>query len=250
MASGDNYLPSGDVLDAIILIGAVLAETQFNKMESTGMAFHLFSLLSVIFFISRVLILVVEANSSEKYDAFSAIAFGSSAVFSIVAIIQAIRSTINMKSTGGALFYSKEGERLVLGGYAATIAVVFLILQMLNMAKDKDNIKRRYCINGCLITVVTTAYVYLQEETSQEDLVSVVIYLSLFVAAILLVSNVFGKQSPDLRNKAGLCYFLILYSGCLITTVFGINVMGDKAKLIEKLANMFVVVEKVIGLAK
>ncbi|KAG5858727.1 hypothetical protein KMI_11g16820 [Encephalitozoon hellem] len=220
-------------------------------MESTGMAFHLFSLFSVIFFISRVLILVVEANSSEKYDAFGAIAFGSSAVFSIVAIIQAIRSTINMKSTGGALFYSKEGERLVLGGYAAIIAVVFLILQMLNMAKDKDNIKRRYCINGCLITVVTTAYVYLQEEASQEDLASVVIYLSLFVAAILLVSSLPGKEeSLDLKNRAGLCYFLILHFACLITTAFGINVMGDKAKLIEKLANMFVVVDKIIGSAK
>lgn len=236
---------SNESLEPFILIGLVLIEMRLNAMDATGIVFQIFSLGAVMFFVARVLLIISDMELTDT-NTLGSVVVASSVFLSVIGLLQAICSVVNIKSNRGKFFYSENGERLVSGGYAVIIAAVFLLVQTSKMIKTKDTIERRDFMNGCLMMVAATVYFFLSDEVSQEQLASAIIYLALIIAFLLLVSNN-DKGKEKVPNKGILSYLMASYIGWFIASALGIQIMGDKVKMAEKFATIFTIIDKALS---
>ncbi|AFN83621.1 hypothetical protein EROM_090030 [Encephalitozoon romaleae SJ-2008] len=235
-----------ETLESLILIGVVLAEMRLNRIESSGVGFQIFSLGAVAFFVVRVLVTISNVELGDV-NTLGSIAVASSVFLSVIGLLQAICSVVNMKSDRGKLFYSKEGKRLIAGGYATIVAAIFLLVQTSKIIKTKNTIERRDFMNGLLMMVAATVYFFLADDIDQEQLSSIIICLALVVALLLLVSSN-NKEENKVPNKGILSYLMASYIGWFIASALGIQVMGDKVKMVEKLVAIFTMFDKAISI--
>ncbi|CAD26976.1 hypothetical protein [Encephalitozoon cuniculi GB-M1] len=240
-----DFLLNNERIEALILIGFVLIHLGLNKIEAEGVLFHLFNLAVVIFFVAYMLCLIktIELPEGSILGALGIVSLG---VTSVIAAIQAICSMTDMRNDKAKIFYSQDGVRLVLGGYAVVFASIFILVQMAKMLQSKRAIKRKYFTCGCLMVVASTTYFLLSEGIDREQLLSVMVCLALAIAIILLLDS--KNDSVSVENKGATAYVMTAIVAWFTASVLGAKVVNDKVKFLEKLAAVVTLIDKAMNI--
>ncbi|ADM12134.1 uncharacterized protein Eint_090040 [Encephalitozoon intestinalis ATCC 50506] len=241
-----NLMAKSQSIEVLIVFGVIFGNMVFNNMKMESLSFHLFGVVTVVLLTAYLLAIIGSTEFSENDDntIFKSMAICSMVVTSIIAVIQSVCSLMDLRKDRAKLFYSERGERLIIGGYAAIISILFLLIQISKMVSMKK-IKKSVFVSVCIMMVASVFYFLLSEEIDQEQILSLIIGLALIVGIIVLI-NIGGSKEIDMKEKGTLPYVMSSIIVFFITSALGAKVVGDKVKLVEKLASVFTVIDKCI----
>lgn len=234
-------------IEALVFFALLLFHLYVNLRGSERIIFHIIGTVSVtalsIYVIALMSNLFVNVDSLAK--SFGLVVIG---VMSVVPIIMSFSIVLDVRNDRRNLFYSKDKERLLLGGYVALLAGLFILIQTLKMLQYKDG-RKIYFVRGCVLTVAAGAGMFFLSSEDVTATLRIMVLIALVVGLMLLIRP--EKTGVPVKDDGGLVrYAMAFFTALFVAFGFGMGSNFDKAKAFEKFASVVTFFDKFAGLGK